>query len=79
MREDQDHRRAGQALLVKTTLYREFQAELQEILRHKWIESEKLGYDIGFERALVEWITQHRAGWRRARQQAMEAEPSGAG
>lgn len=60
----------ARALLLNTTLYREFQAEKEEILKHKWIESEKFGYDIGFERALVGWITEHRAEWRRARQQA---------
>ena len=36
----------------RTVLYKEFLAERQEILRHKWIESEKAGYDIGFEYAL---------------------------
>jgi len=54
--------------LVTSTLYREFQAEKAEILRHKWIESEKVGHDIGFERALVDWVTRHRADWRRSRQ-----------
>ena len=29
---------------------------LNEINRHKWIESEKAGSDIGFERASREWI-----------------------
>lgn len=57
-------------MLINTSLYREFQAEKEEILKYKWIESERAGHDIGFERALVEWITNHRAGWRRARQQA---------
>ena len=38
-------------LLKNSSLYREFQAEREEILRHKWIESEKAGHDIGFERA----------------------------
>jgi hypothetical protein len=37
-------------LLKNSTLYREFQAERDEILKHKWIESEKAGHDIGFER-----------------------------
>jgi len=37
-------------------LYQEFLAEREEILRHKWLESERLGYDIGFERALLDWI-----------------------
>jgi hypothetical protein len=55
--------------IKQTSLYREFQAEREEILRHKWFESEKAGYDIGFERALTDWIIKHRAKWRKARQQ----------
>lgn len=47
-----------------SALYREFLAERQEILRHKWIESEKLGYDIGFEKALLDWIVKYRSSWR---------------
>jgi hypothetical protein len=57
-------------LLKNSTLYREFQAEREEILRHKWIESEKAGHDIGFERALTDWIIRHRAHWRKSRQAA---------
>lgn len=55
-------------LLKNSTLYREFQAEREEILKHKWIESEKAGHDIGFERALTDWIVRHRSKWRKARQ-----------
>ena len=54
-------------ILQRSSLYREFLAEKDEILKHKWIESEKVGYDIGFEAALVDWITKHRASWRRCR------------
>ena len=54
-------------LLKNSSLYREFQAEREEILRHKWIESEKAGRDIGFERALTDWIIKHRSKWRKAR------------
>jgi hypothetical protein len=50
-----------------STLYQEFLAEREEILRHKWLESERLGYDIGFERALLDWIRKHRDDWRRSR------------
>ncbi len=50
------------------SLYREFQAEREEILRHKWLESEKAGHDIGFENALIDWIMNHRTGWRKSRQ-----------
>lgn len=58
----------GTEFIKQTSLYREFQAEREEILRHKWFESEKAGYDIGFERALTDWIIRHRAKWRKARQ-----------
>ena len=57
-------------LLQKSSLYKEFQAERDEILKHKWIESEKAGCDIGFERALTDWIIKHRSKWRKARQSA---------
>ncbi len=57
-------------LLKSSSLYREFQAEREEILKHKWIESEKAGHDIGFERALTEWIIKHRSSWRKTRQSA---------
>ena len=50
-----------------SSLYQEFLAERDEILRHKWIESEKKGEDIGFERALLDWIRKHRQRWRSER------------
>lgn len=51
-----------------SSLYKEFQAEREEILKHKWIESEKAGRDIGFEHALTDWIVKHRGKWRKGRQ-----------
>jgi hypothetical protein len=54
-------------MVMNSALYREFLAEREEILRHKWIESEKAGHDIGFERALLDWIVKHRSNWRRSR------------
>lgn len=51
----------------RSSLYQEFLAERNEILRHKWLESEKAGRDIGFERALLDWIRKHRDSWRQAR------------
>ncbi|MEI7998036.1 MAG: hypothetical protein WCH62_00810 [Candidatus Omnitrophota bacterium] len=36
---------------------------LAEINRHKWIESQKAGYDIGFERASREWIQSYSEKW----------------
>ncbi len=69
----------------QSSLYQEFLAEREEILRHKWLESERLGYDIGFERALLDWIRKHRDGWRAHRrallqqQQAQTAARTAAG
>jgi hypothetical protein len=59
-------------LLKNSSLYREFQAEREEILKHKWIESEKAGCDIGFERALTDWIIRHRSKWRKSRHPATQ-------
>jgi hypothetical protein len=55
----------------RSSLYKEFLAEREEILRHKWIESEKAGGDIGFERALLDWIRKHRDEWRSARRSSL--------
>ncbi|QQL46376.1 hypothetical protein G3M56_005915 [Sulfuriroseicoccus oceanibius] len=49
----------------KASLYQEFLFQLDEIHRHKWIESEKRGYDVGLEFALVDWIRNHRDEWRK--------------
>jgi hypothetical protein len=57
----------GTDLVKNSVLYKEFLAEREEILRHKWIESEKAGRDIGFERALLDWIVKFRSGWRNDR------------
>jgi len=59
----------------QSSLYQEFLAEREEILKHKWIESERLGYDIGFERALLDWIRKHRDSWRAARRAQFTGTP----
>jgi hypothetical protein len=51
-------------LVRDSLLYKEFVAERDEILRHKWIESEKAGHDIGFEKALLDWVLRYRSAWR---------------
>ena len=57
------------SLFARSSLFREFLAEREEILKLKWIESERGGGDIGFESALVSWVVHHRAQWRKARRQ----------
>ncbi len=65
----------SQEFIKQSSLYQEFLAEREEILRHKWLESERLGYDIGFERALLDWIRKHREGWRAARRSTTTGTP----
>ena len=43
-----------------------FRSQQEEIKKYKWIESEKLGSDIGWERASHEWLQKHFPGWKRA-------------
>jgi hypothetical protein len=58
-------------LVKESLLYKEFLAEREEILRHKWFRSEEAGHDIGFEKALLDWIVKHRSAWRAQRQSQM--------
>jgi hypothetical protein len=60
-------------LLKNSSLYREFLAEREEILRHKWLKSEKVGIDVGFEEALTDWMVKHRSEWRKRRQAARQS------
>jgi hypothetical protein len=66
--EDKSH------FVKNSVLYKEFLAEREEILKHKWIESEKAGTDIGFEKALLDWIVKHRSNWRDKRIKENRAE-----
>jgi hypothetical protein len=51
--------------LSGTKLYAFFTAMREEVLKHKWIESEKANKDVGFEFALIDWIFNHKEEWRK--------------
>jgi len=70
LEEDHSH------FVKNSVLYKEFLAERAEILKHKWIESEKAGRDIGFEKALLDWIVKHRSNWRERRRKEARTEKS---
>ncbi len=70
--------KGSKEFVKQSNLYQEFLAEREEILKHKWIESERLGYDIGFERALLDWIRKHRDAWRANRRAQLAAQSGGA-
>ncbi len=50
-------------LYAKSLYYRHVVDESQEIAKHKWIESEKAGEDIGTDKARWSWICNHKNNW----------------
>lgn len=36
---------------------------VEEINRYKWVESEKVGHDIGLEKASRDWLDNHAEAW----------------
>lgn len=47
--------------LENTLLYRRFTEEREHILKNKWYMSEREGRDVGFERALMDWVTRKKS------------------
>ena len=40
----------------------------EEINKHKWYESERAGYDIGWARAVIDWTFKFKTAWLKAKQ-----------
>jgi len=59
-----------------SSLYREFLAEREEILLHKWLMSEREGSDVGFERALTDWALKHRPEWKKNFLKDLKSQPA---
>lgn len=49
--------------MKNTRLYKHFLEMRDEILKHKWFESERANKDVGFEYALIDWIVKHKPRW----------------
>ena len=58
---------AKEDFYTNSLIYREFLEEREEVLKHKWLESEKKGYDVGYSAALIDWILKYRRDWRNHR------------
>ncbi|MDF1752061.1 MAG: DUF4032 domain-containing protein [Verrucomicrobiales bacterium] len=61
------------AVVEKSSIYQEFLAEREEILKHKWLQSEAVGHDVGFDAALVDWALNHRSKWKQKRSSKEES------
>jgi hypothetical protein len=51
------------------TLHEFVQLQIDEINRHKWIESEKAGYDLG-DQAITDWVEHYACTFRRCIQES---------
>lgn len=63
-----------QPTAAEPPIYRSFLAEREEILRHKWLMSEREGADVGFERALTDWTLRHRPEWKKSYLKGLKSE-----
>ena len=45
-----------EAWVEKTNLVQRWRLMKESIEEHKWYESEKAGYDIGWEKASIDWL-----------------------
>lgn len=48
--------------LMNSELLNDVQVK-KEIERHKWFESEKAGFDIGFDKAAEDWLDRYSEQW----------------
>jgi hypothetical protein len=48
-------------------LHSESPAASADTSNHKWVEPEHIARDLGFQRALTDWIITHRSKWCHAR------------
>ena len=49
--------------IADTLLYKEYLAQKEEVMKHKWYESEKAGHDIGFVQAIIDLTIKHKTEW----------------
>jgi len=42
-----------------SNLFQEWEQVKQEVMLHKWFESERAGHDIGWDRAFEDWLIRY--------------------
>jgi len=42
--------------IEKTLLVKKYRSDIEHIKRNKWFMSERVGGDVGWEKALLDWI-----------------------
>ena len=41
-----------------------FYSQIEEIKKHRWLESEKAGHDVGLDWAALDWVTKYAGKYR---------------
>jgi hypothetical protein len=49
--------------VLESSFYKQYIAMKNEVLKHKWYESEKAGRDVGFGWALIDWTLKFKTAW----------------
>lgn len=62
-------------LLERSSVYNDLVREKHEINKLKWLESERTGEDIGYDKALFMWARKHRMHWRAGRRKVKRKSP----
>lgn len=62
--------------ISESSFFKEFKLLHEEILKHKWFESERANEDVGFEFALIDWTVKHRTQWIKERKEFLKKEHS---
>jgi hypothetical protein len=46
-------------MVMNSRFYREHAVKVQKVMEYKWLESEKAGFDIGLDKAWIQWQTKY--------------------
>jgi hypothetical protein len=46
--------------LEDSLLYKKYKEDKRQIEEHKWYMSERAGKDVGWEKALLDWLLKHK-------------------
>jgi len=59
------HKNTGLTLFQMNRKLLKNKKAIEEINRHRWIESERAGHDIGYEQASADWLEKFSTAWMR--------------
>lgn len=55
--------RKGDAVQLDREKLLQVKEIVEEINRHKWLQSEMVGYDVGFDKATDDWFEKYASAW----------------